>query len=216
QRVAMGRAVVRDPSVFLFDEPLSNLDAKLRVQMRSEIKQLHKKVGVTSVYVTHDQVEAMTLADRVVVLNKGSIQQAGSPMELYRQPANTFVAGFIGSPAMNFFTATINEGVARTATGETFVFRPAKSVAEGQAVTVGIRPEHFQRTGEGSGVTGMISIIEPTGGQTFLTMEVAGQPTVVTVSGDDMVPMGSTLTLFVLPQQVYVFDAETGRRISEN
>src|SRR5690554_4775951 len=110
QRVAMGRAVVRNPSVFLFDEPLSNLDAKLRVQMRSEIKQLHNKVGVTSVYVTHDQVEAMTLADRVVVLNRGVIQQSGSPMQLYREPANTFVAGFIGSPAMNLFDATIVNG----------------------------------------------------------------------------------------------------------
>ncbi|WP_082102127.1 TOBE domain-containing protein [Devosia psychrophila] len=112
--------------------------------------------------------------------------------------------------------ATIDDGVAKTASGETFVFRPARSLTEGKAVTVGIRPEHFQRSGEGSGPTGTISIIEPTGGQTFLTMEVAGKPTVMTVSGDDMVPMGSTLTLFVLPQQVYVFDAETGHRISEN
>ena len=216
QRVAMGRAVVRDPSVFLFDEPLSNLDAKLRVQMRSEIKQLHKKVGVTSVYVTHDQVEAMTLADRVVVLNKGSIQQAGSPMELYRQPANTFVAGFIGSPAMNFFSATITNGVARMATGEVFAFDPAANLQEGQAVTVGIRPEHFQQAGQGAGLTGVVSIVEPTGGQTFVTVDIAGQPTVVTVSGDDDVRLGGSLTLYTVPQQVYVFDATTGHRISKN
>jgi multiple sugar transport system ATP-binding protein len=216
QRVAMGRAVVRDPSVFLFDEPLSNLDAKLRVQMRSEIKQLHRKVGVTSVYVTHDQVEAMTLADRVVVLNKGIIQQAGSPMELYRQPANTFVAGFIGSPAMNFFDATIAEGVARTASGAEFAFRPAAQLAQGQAVIVGVRPEHFQRSGDGTGLTGPVSIVEPTGGQTFVTVDLAGQPTVVTISGDDLVEVDTSLTLHTNPAQVYVFDAQSGRRISEN
>ena len=216
QRVAMGRALVRDPSVFLFDEPLSNLDAKLRVQMRSEIKQLHKKVGVTSVYVTHDQVEAMTLADRVVVLNKGIIQQAGSPMELYRQPANTFVAGFIGSPAMNFFEATIVGGTARTASGVSFEFRPASRLTEGQPVTVGVRPEHFQRTGQGPGLTGPVSIVEPTGGQTFVTVDLAGQPTVVTVSGDDLVEAETNLTLYTSPQQVYVFDRETGTRLSEN
>jgi len=216
QRVAMGRAVVRNPSVFLFDEPLSNLDAKLRVQMRSEIKQLHNKVGVTSVYVTHDQVEAMTLADRVVVLDKGSIQQAGSPMELYRQPANIFVAGFIGSPAMNFFPATIVNGAAQTASGDVFAFNAKGKAAEGELVTVGVRPEHFQRIADGSGLTGLISIIEPTGGQTFVTVDIAGQPTVVTVSGDDTVALGSRLNLFVAPQQVYVFDAKSGQRISEN
>jgi multiple sugar transport system ATP-binding protein len=216
QRVAMGRAVVRDPSVFLFDEPLSNLDAKLRVQMRSEIKQLHKKVGVTSVYVTHDQVEAMTLADRVVVLNKGIIQQAGSPMELYRQPANTFVAGFIGSPAMNFFEASIAGNSARTASGASFEFRPAAQVQEGRPVIVGVRPEHFQRSGEGPGLTGAVSIVEPTGGQTFITVDLAGQPTIVTISGDDLVEVESSLTLYTSPQQVYVFDAETGVRLSDN
>jgi multiple sugar transport system ATP-binding protein len=216
QRVAMGRAVVRDPSVFLFDEPLSNLDAKLRVQMRSEIKQLHKKVGVTSVYVTHDQVEAMTLADRVVVLNKGIIQQAGSPMELYRQPANTFVAGFIGSPAMNFFPATIVDGSARVASGSLFDFRPRSAVQEGQSVIVGVRPEHFQRTGQGPGLTGVVSIVEPTGGQTFVTVDLAGQPTVVTVNGDDLIELEGKLTLHTSPRQVYVFDAETGTRLSDN
>jgi multiple sugar transport system ATP-binding protein len=148
QRVAMGRAIVRDPAVFLFDEPLSNLDAKLRVQMRTEIKALHKKVGVTSIYVTHDQVEAMTLADRVVVLNHGVIQQQGSPMELYRRPANLFVAGFIGSPAMNFFEATVEDNTARTATGLAFPYTPAASVTAGQSVVVGVRPEQLQ-TGAG-------------------------------------------------------------------
>src|SRR5690606_15686858 len=134
QRVAMGRAVVRDPSVFLFDEPLSNLDAKLRVQTRSEIKALHKKVGVTSIYVTHDQVEAMTLADRVVVLNHGVIQQEGSPMELYRRPANLFVAGFIGSPAMHFFDAVVKGDTALTVGGIGFPFEPAETVSEGQKI----------------------------------------------------------------------------------
>jgi multiple sugar transport system ATP-binding protein len=184
--------------------------------MRSEIKQLHKKVGVTSVYVTHDQVEAMTLADRVVVLNKGVIQQAGSPMELYRQPANTFVAGFIGSPAMNFFEATIVQGEARTAAGARFPFKPARAVSEGESVTVGVRPEHFLRSGDGAGLTGPISIVEPTGGQTFVTLDIAGQPTVVTLSGEDTLDLGSDLTLFTQPTHVYVFDGQTGQRISDN
>jgi multiple sugar transport system ATP-binding protein len=216
QRVAMGRAVVRDPSVFLFDEPLSNLDAKLRVQMRSEIKALHRKVGVTSVYVTHDQVEAMTLADRVVVLDKGVIQQAGSPMELYREPANTFVAGFIGSPAMNFFEATVSGASARTTTGESFAFDPEISVAEGTKVTVGVRPEHFQRGEAETAVTGTVGFVEPTGGLTFVTLDIAGTSVVVTTNGEDIIRTGDRLTIHVPARQVYVFDQSTGRRISRN
>ncbi|KKB76965.1 ABC transporter [Devosia soli] len=214
QRVAMGRAVVRDPSVFLFDEPLSNLDAKLRVQMRSEIKALHKKVGVTSVYVTHDQVEAMTLADRVVVLNRGVIQQAGSPMELYRQPANLFVAGFIGSPAMNFFDATVSGNTARTAGGEVFAFEPGPKVSDGEKVTVGIRPEHLQLGS--SGISGQVSFVEPTGGQTFVTVDVSGQPVVVTVSGEETINPGESLNIITNPRQTYVFDSRTGERVSLN
>ncbi|GLQ56484.1 ABC transporter ATP-binding protein [Devosia nitrariae] len=214
QRVAMGRAIVRDPAVFLFDEPLSNLDAKLRVQMRSEIKALHKKVGVTSIYVTHDQVEAMTLADRVVVLNHGVIQQQGSPMELYRRPANLFVAGFIGSPAMNFFEATVEDNTARTATGLAFPFTLATSVTAGQRVIVGIRPEHFQ-TGSGS-YKGDVTFVEPTGGQTFVTLDLGGHPTVVLVSGEHDINSGETLTVGVPTERTYVFDTATGQRISQH
>jgi multiple sugar transport system ATP-binding protein len=216
QRVAMGRAVVRDPSVFLFDEPLSNLDAKLRVQMRSEIKALHKKVGVTSVYVTHDQVEAMTLADRVVVLDRGVIQQAGSPMELYREPANTFVAGFIGSPAMNFFEATVQGGVAQTADGTRFGFEAGQVVEDGTAVVVGVRPEHFQRDEAETALTGTVKFIEPTGGLTFVTLDVAGAMVVVTTNGEDMIRAGDALTVFVPTRNVYVFERDSGRRLSRN
>ncbi len=214
QRVAMGRAVVRNPSVFLFDEPLSNLDAKLRVQMRGEIKALHKKMAVTSIYVTHDQVEAMTLADRVIVLNHGIIQQEGSPMDLYRRPANTFVAGFIGSPAMNFFDATIDGEFAHAADGADFPFVAGARVEQGQKVVVGVRPEHFQaNTGS---LLGKITFVEPTGGQTFLTVEIGGQNTMVMVSGEDDYVSETEIRLATVPERTYIFDAETGMRISEN
>ncbi|MCW5721898.1 MAG: sn-glycerol-3-phosphate ABC transporter ATP-binding protein UgpC [Devosia sp.] len=214
QRVAMGRAVVRDPAVFLFDEPLSNLDAKLRVQMRGEIKALHKKVGVTSIYVTHDQVEAMTLSDRVVVLNHGVIQQEGSPMELYRRPANLFVAGFIGSPAMNFFDAVIEGGEARTAEGLRFPFTASDGAQDGRKVVVGIRPEHFQAGGTGH--SGAVTFVEPTGGQTFVTLDLGGHPTMVLVSGEEDIDTGATLSVSAPLGRTYVFDAQTGRRISQN
>ena len=213
QRVAMGRAVVRDPAVFLFDEPLSNLDAKLRVQMRSEIKTLHRKVGVTSIYVTHDQVEAMTLADRVVVLNHGVIQQQGSPMDLYRRPANLFVAGFIGSPAMNFFEATIEGGAARTSNGLTFPFVSDQQLVGGHKVVVGIRPEHFLA---GGSFAGAVTFVEPTGGQTFVTLDLAGQPTMVLVSSEQDISAGANLSVSAPVERTYIFDATTGSRLSRN
>jgi multiple sugar transport system ATP-binding protein len=213
QRVAMGRAVVRDPAVFLFDEPLSNLDAKLRVQMRSEIKTLHRKVGVTSIYVTHDQVEAMTLADRVVVLNHGMIQQEGSPMELYRRPANLFVAGFIGSPAMNFFDAVIEGGAARTANGLLFPFASDQQLAEGQKVVVGVRPEHFLTEGS---LVGEVTFVEPTGGQTFVTLDLAGHQTTVLVSSEQDIDAGSSLSVSAPLERTYVFDMKSGIRLSRN
>ena len=213
QRVAMGRAVVRDPAVFLFDEPLSNLDAKLRVQMRSEIKTLHRKVGVTSIYVTHDQVEAMTLADRVVVLNHGMIQQEGSPMELYRRPANLFVAGFIGSPAMNFFDAVIEGGAARTANGLLFPFASDRQLVDGQAVVVGVRPEHF--LAEGS-LVGEVTFVEPTGGQTFVTLDLAGHQTTVLVSSELDIDAGTSLAVSAPLERTYIFDQQSGIRLSRN
>jgi multiple sugar transport system ATP-binding protein len=218
QRVAMGRAIVRDPSVFLFDEPLSNLDAKLRVQMRGEIKTLHKKVGTTSIYVTHDQVEAMTLADRVVVLNRGVIQQVGTPMQLYRRPENQFVAGFIGSPAMNFLEGQLVRGaaglVARSAAGAEFAFTAGPEAREGQAVTIGLRPEHMLLDGDGSALTGVVDYVEPTGGQTFVHLDVGGQTIVVVVSGAVDVDADAKLTVRVAPHDVHVFDAATGLRLS--
>ncbi|MEO8684618.1 MAG: sn-glycerol-3-phosphate ABC transporter ATP-binding protein UgpC [Devosia sp.] len=215
QRVAMGRAIVRDPSVFLFDEPLSNLDAKLRVQMRGEIKALHKKVGVTSIYVTHDQVEAMTLADRVVVLDKGVIQQSGTPMELYRRPANIFVAGFIGSPAMNFLDATIvGPGQAKTTNGVVFDFLPSGAVSAGQVVVIGLRPEHLLLDGPGTVLDGEVDYVEPTGGQTFVNLLLGDRAITVVVSGAvDVVP-GSKLSVRAGQGQVHVFDAASGVRVS--
>ena len=218
QRVAMGRAVVRNPSVFLFDEPLSNLDAKLRVQMRGEIKALHKKVGTTSIYVTHDQVEAMTLAQRVVVLNAGIIQQAGSPMELYNKPQNAFVAGFIGSPAMNFLSGELvasGDGLAvRLPNGTEFVFDASAGCTQGQKVQVGLRPEHLTLAGEVNSLTGAIDYVEPTGGQTYVNLVVDGQSVMVAVPGSTDVKEEGQLTVHAAPEFIHVFDGETGLRLN--
>lgn len=214
QRVAMGRAIVRDPAVFLFDEPLSNLDAKLRVQMRSEIKMLHQRVGTTSIYVTHDQVEAMTLADRIVVLNAGMIEQVGTPLELYRQPANLFVAGFIGSPAMNFLKAVIepSKGDARSARledGTSIRLHPRSRVEPGLEVTLGLRPEHLS-PGKRKDLSGRIRMIEPTGAQTHVTFELSGQPLTAIVDGSFPVTLDTPFNAAVVPDQVHVFDRSTG------
>src|SRR5688500_16447922 len=174
QRVAMGRAIVRDPKVFLFDEPLSNLDAKLRVQMRTEIKALHQRLRTTSIYVTHDQVEAMTMADRIVVMHDGHVEQIGTPLELYDYPANTFVAGFIGSPAMNFFEGIFRRD-GRSAWVETpgdisFPVDPLIGGTDGQAVTYGIRPGHLHLVTDAAepGVPALVQVIEPTGDDTLV------------------------------------------------
>jgi multiple sugar transport system ATP-binding protein len=215
QRVAMGRAVVRDPSVFLFDEPLSNLDAKLRVQMRAEIKALHRKVGKTSIYVTHDQVEAMTLADRVVVLSHGVIQQVGKPMELYRRPANVFVAGFIGSPAMNFVEATVEEqGVLRTDDGVRLAFVPESDLPVGHKVTAGIRPEQFALGAGDSTFEGVVEYVEPTGGLSYVMLAVGAKQVMVVVSGSEELDVGQKLTVSIASGLVHVFDGATGARVS--
>jgi multiple sugar transport system ATP-binding protein len=217
QRVAMGRAIVRDPSVYLFDEPLSNLDAKLRVQMRSEIKALHQKVRTTAVYVTHDQIEAMTLADRVVVLNGGHIEQIGRPMELYRRPENLFVAGFIGSPAMNFVEAagrlTPAGPVARLGDGTEIRLDQALAVKEGQPLVVGLRPENLTLNGEGTTLSGPIHLIEPTGAQTHIVFGLAGQPIAGVVDGVMEFSLGATFKAAIAPALVHVFDKATGRRV---
>ncbi|MQY45798.1 sn-glycerol-3-phosphate ABC transporter ATP-binding protein UgpC [Rhizobiales bacterium RZME27] len=175
QRVAMGRAIVRNPQVFLFDEPLSNLDAKLRVVMRGEIKALHQKLKTTTIYVTHDQVEAMTMADRIVVLNGGRVEQIGAPLDLYDRPANQFVAGFIGSPSMNFIEGKITEAGFQTS-GVVLPLPKSINTAMGQAAVYGIRPEHFRLSDHPghAGVPAEIVLIEPMGPETQVTMKLGG------------------------------------------
>jgi multiple sugar transport system ATP-binding protein len=212
QRVAMGRAIVRDPQVFLFDEPLSNLDAKLRVQMRTEIRALHQRLGVTTVYVTHDQIEAMTMADRIVVLRDGRISQSGAPLDLYDRPANTFVAGFIGSPAMNLI-----EGVGQGAAVAAGPLRlPAMGAAEGRPIIYGIRPEHWRlgASAEAPGVDAVIKVVEPTGSETHLVAEAGGQE-VVAISRDRLlVRPGDRVRLQADAARAHLFDAATGERIN--
>ncbi|KJF66966.1 ABC transporter ATP-binding protein [Rhizobium nepotum] len=215
QRVAMGRAVVRNPAVFLFDEPLSNLDAKLRVQMRSEIKALHQKVGTTSIYVTHDQIEAMTLADRVVVLNHGRIEQQGTPLELYKTPANLFVAAFIGSPAMNLIEGMVDgEGdqpAARLKDGTAIRIAASRKVKRGQPVTIGLRPEHIGSTVGGDiSLSGRTVLVEPTGAQTHVVFELAGDQVTAVVDGEQPVRVNTPFAATVHHERVHVFDRASG------
>jgi multiple sugar transport system ATP-binding protein len=208
QRVAMGRAIVRDPKVFLFDEPLSNLDAKLRVQMRSEIKALHQRLKTTTVYVTHDQIEAMTMADRIAVMNEGRIEQLGEPLELYDRPANLFVAQFIGSPAMNVFEGIFRKGSVEALGAH---WPCAVKAQEGQRVAYGIRPEHLALK-EG-GITGQIEVVEPMGAETEILVKVGGQTLNMMTHGRASVGPGERVTLAALPAHAHLFDAATGRRI---
>ncbi|MCZ7448074.1 sn-glycerol-3-phosphate ABC transporter ATP-binding protein UgpC [Agrobacterium rhizogenes] len=215
QRVAMGRAVVRNPAVFLFDEPLSNLDAKLRVQMRSEIKALHQKVGTTSIYVTHDQIEAMTLADRVVVLNHGRIEQQGTPLELYKTPANLFVAAFIGSPAMNLIEGVVDgegdEPAARLKDGTAIRIAASRKVKRGQPVTIGLRPEHIGSSiGGDISLSGRTVLVEPTGAQTHVVFELAGDQVTAVVDGEQPVKVNTPFAATVHHERVHVFDRASG------
>ena len=207
QRVAIGRAIVREPEVFLFDEPLSNLDAALRVHMRVEILKLHQRLGNTMVYVTHDQVEAMTLADRIVVFRAGAVEQVGTPLELYREPANRFVAGFIGSPAMNFLDARVEGG--RVRLGEAAV---CDTRAPDGPVTLGLRPEHL-RPDEAGPLVGRVSVFEHLGGESFVHLALEGGGTLVAkLDGERAFAPGETCRLSIAPDKCHVFDAE-GRRI---
>ncbi|MEQ8395270.1 sn-glycerol-3-phosphate ABC transporter ATP-binding protein UgpC [Thalassobaculum sp.] len=218
QRVAMGRAIVRDPQVFLFDEPLSNLDAKLRVQMRTEIKELHQRLKTTSVYVTHDQIEAMTMADRIVVMHDGIVEQVGEPLDLYDNPTNTFVAGFIGSPAMNFVRGTVraNGGPARleAKNGVTLPLGDGWSGQDGRSVVYGIRPEHLvlAETGQRS-VESEIAVVEPTGAETLLVSRVAGGEFLAVFRERHAFRPGTRVPLAPLLDKVHLFDAETGKRL---
>ena len=212
QRVAMGRAIVRDPQVFLFDEPLSNLDAKLRVQMRAEIKELHQRLKTTTIYVTHDQIEAMTMADKIVVMNGGNVEQIGAPLELYDRPNNLFVAGFIGSPSMNFLHGEIRGGVFRT--GEISLPLPdgGGGAAEGQKVVYGMRPEHLRLDSEG--VVATVHVTEPTGSETQVIMHLAGTQVVGAFRERIMEKPGQTLRIAPDPALVHLFDEQTGTRLN--
>ena len=223
QRVAIGRAIVRKPGVFLFDEPLSNLDAALRVQMRVELTQLHDELKTTMVYVTHDQTEAMTLANRIVVLNQGRIEQVGEPLELYHRPANLFVAGFIGSPKMNFVKCSLATADATGATVQLVdgftvkVCADARTLGSGESMTLGIRPEHLiasPMAGEGS-VPARVAVAEHLGDRIYLYMEVAGIPGTFTVSADPGNPLktGDEAYLSFVPERSYLFDS-AGRTLS--
>ncbi|MCT8158898.1 ABC transporter ATP-binding protein [Pseudoruegeria sp. SHC-113] len=214
QRVAIGRAIVRGPEVFLFDEPLSNLDAELRVEMRVEIARLHKEIGATMIYVTHDQVEAMTLADKIVVLKFGVIEQVGAPMDLYRDPDNKFVAGFIGSPAMNFVEGVVEEGGTVRLPGLGDAVAPAKVAlpAPGAKVIVGLRPQHIGVDPEGESHT--VDITESLGGVSYVYANAAnGDRLVVEAREDDPMPRGGKVGLTFEPANLFFFDAETEKRI---
>ena len=212
QRVAMGRAIVRNPQVFLFDEPLSNLDAKLRVQMRSEIKELHQRLKVTTVYVTHDQIEAMTMADKIVVMNGGNIEQIGAPLELYDRPANVFVAGFIGSPAMNILKGTVTNGSLRTDDGTDWPLPTAlKNAKEGPAV-YGVRPEHLRIDGNG-GIPATVQVVEPTGSETQVLMKVGSQTMIGAFRERVSAKPGEILPVRPDPALVHLFDQQSGQRL---
>jgi multiple sugar transport system ATP-binding protein len=209
QRVAMGRAIVRKPEVFLFDEPLSNLDAKLRVAMRTEIKALHQRLKTTSLYVTHDQIEAMTMADKIVVMNAGRVEQIGSPLELYDDPANQFVAGFIGSPAMNFVPGKVNAGGISVGAGIELP-NPTRNLEPGRDVLLGVRPEHLAV--DPSGVPVEVVVVEPTGADTQIFCKLAGTDVTAVVRERHAFRPGEAVRL--KPQLTYLFDPSSGARLA--
>lgn len=222
QRVAMGRALVRDPKLFLFDEPLSNLDAKLRVDMRTEIKRLHHRLGTTIIYVTHDQVEAMTMATRIAVMEGGLVQQFGTPAEIYDRPANTFVATFMGSPAMNLIDAVVEEGGTSLRIGDDLhlpVPEGAQAPTPGTAVKLGLRPEWF---GLGDDVEGSVNIplhidlIEPTGPDIYVAADVAGQPLMIRLPAGTAVTLNAVTHFKVAMKKALLFDAGTGIALYKN
>lgn len=221
QRVAVARAIVRDPAVFLFDEPLSNLDAKLRVQTRAEITKLHHRLQTTTVYVTHDQVEAMTMGDRIAVMNAGRIEQVGTPLEVYDRPATAFVAQFIGTPPMNFFRATLTDGVLQAAKFSLPVPRalqPATATRNGAKLLVGIRPENVIEPsdtprGESASVSGAVEIVEPIGHEAIVHVRVGDDVLVCAFDAHDAPQMGTTTELVIELDALHLFDAESEKRL---
>src|ERR1700760_2870793 len=214
QRVAMGRAIVRDPQVFLFDDPLSNLDAQLRVQMRAEIKELHQRLKTTTIYVTHDQIEAMTMADRIVVLHDGIIEQIGSPLELYDRPDNQFVASFIGSPAMNFLKGKVKVNGSASFEGPNGLSLPlhsAPSASDGLPVVYGVRPEHFTIADDGAEAE--IVVVEPTGSETQVFAKLGGEQVVAVFRERHQFSPGDKVRLKPNPSLIHLFDEATGKRL---
>ncbi|MCC8179464.1 MAG: TOBE domain-containing protein, partial [Planctomycetes bacterium] len=219
QRVAMGRAIVRKPQVFLFDEPLSNLDAKLRVQMRAEIKQLHQRLGTTMIYVTHDQIEAMTMADRIVVLNRGVVEQAGRPRELFDMPTNMFVANFIGSPSMNFLAGRVERSG-----GNVFLHTDSSirvpldedpGVAEGTRLVYGVRPEHL-RVDAASGMPCRVMVVEDTGSETIILTQLGKDSlTVLLREHADNIRPGDEIRLSAMPGKSHFFSEKSGLRLRQ-
>jgi multiple sugar transport system ATP-binding protein len=218
QRVAMGRAIVRDPQVFLFDEPLSNLDAKLRVQMRAELKDLHARLKTTTIYVTHDQIEAMTMADKIVIMRDGVVEQAGAPLDLYDQPANIFVAGFIGSPAMNFLSGRVERSdggaVFVSDAGTKLPLDAAMAASAGkEPVVCGIRPEHISLATAADGLPAEIAVIEPTGSETHLMVKAGSDQLVVLLRERASVKAGDSVRLAASTGDIHLFSAATGNRL---
>ncbi len=215
QRVAMGRAIVRDPQVFLFDEPLSNLDAKLRVQMRTEIKELHQRLKTTTVYVTHDQIEAMTMADKIVVMHEGRVEQIGAPLDLYDKPNNLFVAGFIGSPAMNMIQGHIRTNGAATfegPAGAKFKLDNAPAGSDGQPAFYGVRPEHFSLADDGA--EAIVQVIEPTGSELQVVAKLGDKEIIAVFRERHPFKPGDKIRLRADPRLIHLFDENTGKRLS--
>ena len=216
QRVAMGRAIVRDPKVFLFDEPLSNLDAKLRVSMRAEIKDLHQRLKTTTVYVTHDQIEAMTLADRIVVMHDGIIEQIGTPLDLFDKPGNLFVAQFIGSPSMNVLAGVLRKADGRAwveAQGQQWPASAQVAGADGQSVHYGIRPGDIAIVASGQGLPAKVIVVEPTGAETELLLQVGSEKIIVVIHGRTEARAGDLVGLQILAGKSHLFDRQSAARL---
>jgi len=212
QRVAMGRAIVRDPKVFLFDEPLSNLDAKLRVQMRTEIKELHQRLKTTTVYVTHDQIEAMTMADKIVVMRGGYVEQIGDPLTLYDRPSNLFVAGFIGSPAMNFISGTVEPDGFRAESGTLWpLARERAARYAGRSAIYGVRPEHLMLAQQGLALE--VQVVEPTGSETQVIGQISGRPVVCVLRERFAARPGESIRVVADSTNVHLFDVESTARM---
>jgi multiple sugar transport system ATP-binding protein len=212
QRVAMGRAIVRDPQVFLFDEPLSNLDAKLRVQMRTEIKELHQRLKTTTIYVTHDQIEAMTMADKIVVMHDGIVEQIGAPLELYDRPANLFVAGFIGSPAMNFIKGRIEGAGFRADAGFDLPLTAAPPAAAGQPAVYGLRPEHVRL--DGGGLEAKVHVVEPMGSETQVVADIGGHNLTCVFRERIQAKPGEFIRIVPEAALTHLFEADSGKRLA--